>query len=156
MYANAGMRYCGGDPKDADNDGMPGINMINSMGGLGSEPGYNYIFPKEHLKMHVIYSEKPPWHNDGQYEMRTFHVPCNITVKELMQQMGCDNEEAKENALIELAQGADGRWYKGYTITGDSKDRVKKTLAETGWTADRNGVKEDLVWVWFCKEWKGC
>lgn len=144
------MNYSGGNPSD---DGIPGINLKNSSGGVGAEPGYDYLYPTEHTKVHVLFSKEPPWHNDGRYHMRTFHVPCNISTKEMMQQFGCDNEDKEKNAVIELAKGSDGRWFKGLVLQGSNKDMMKKSLADIGWNTDR-GTKEDVVYCWFTKDYK--
>jgi hypothetical protein len=131
--------------------GVPGINFRNSHGGVGNEPGYNYIFPMETCKLHVISSQEPPWLNDGGYHLSCYNVPCNITLKELLQQFGCNNENAGLNRVHEMAQGGNGRWYKGLTFVGDNGNAMGKTLKDVGWDGTRNGVNEDYVWVWFTK-----
>lgn len=45
--------------------GYPGINLKNHVGGVGMEPGYNYIFPTGHCKVHVFKTKTPPWQADA-------------------------------------------------------------------------------------------
>lgn len=125
---------------------FPGANFQN-----GPDPGYNYIYPENHCKIHVLISKTAPWDNKGPLEQRCFNVPTGITVKELMQQFGCTNEDPKKNKLYEVTQGRDGRWYKGVTIAGDS-DKVGKMIEEIGWNTQRNGVDRDFVWLYFTKD----
>lgn len=71
-----------------------------------------------------------------------------------MQQLGCDNPEAKKNVLHEINEGGNGIWKKGLMIIGDQKDRVKKQIMEMGWDGSRCGVpgKRQVVWLWVQKE----
>jgi hypothetical protein len=131
--------------------GLPSVNFQNAPGGIANEPGYSYVFPKETCKLHVINSQNPPWQNDGGYHLSCYNVPCNITLKELLQQFGCNNSNAGLNRVHEMAQGGDGRWYKGLTFVGDNKSAMGKTLQDVGWDETRNGVDKDYVWVWFTK-----
>lgn len=132
--------------------GFPGINYRNAFGGVGMEPGYNYIFPKDHCKIHVIISATPPWDHAGPFEKRCFNVPIGITVKELMQQFGCTNPDPEKNQLYELSQGGDGTWYKGITVKGSDEKQMKKRIEEIGWNAERNGRDQDFVWLYFTKD----
>ena len=50
------------------NPDAPALNMTNSTGGLGAEPGYNYFFPAVHTKLHVIKSRVPPCQIDRRKE----------------------------------------------------------------------------------------
>lgn len=43
-------------------------------------------------------------------------VPVNTTIKELMQNLGANNPEAKKNRLFEVAEAGNGRWLKGMEI----------------------------------------
>lgn len=75
------------------------------------------------------------------------------TFKELMQNIGCDNKEAKKNTMHEIAEAGNGRWVRGMTFNGDNKDRMKATIESFGWNADRAGLpgKPPVVWVWATK-----
>jgi hypothetical protein len=132
--------------------GFPGIAYKNAHGGYGLEPGYNYIFPQEHCKIHVLISDKPPWQNDGQYQKRCFEVPCGLTIKGLMQGFGCNNPDPKKNKLYELSQGGDGRWYVGFQVHGGEDKKMKMAIEEVGWNKKRNGVDQDFVWLYFTKD----
>jgi hypothetical protein len=152
IYNDGSMAYASRAPPN--NDGMPGVNLTNSVGGIGAEPGYNYIYPPDHAKVHVLYSNDPPWHNNGQYMMHCFHVPTSISCKELMQQFGCKNGEKEKNAVVELAEGNNGRWYKGRVWRGDDNDTMKMAISDEGWTKDRDGVKMPVVFCWFTNDYK--
>jgi hypothetical protein len=133
--------------------GFPGINFKNIHGGLDMEDGYNYIFPSEHCKIHVIVSRRPPWENAScPWEKKCFNVPTGITVKELMQGFGCTNPDPAKNCLTEVSQGADGTWYKGITVKGSEEKQMKKRIEEIGWNAKRNGQDQDFVWLYFTKD----
>jgi hypothetical protein len=79
--------------------------------------------PQEHCKIHVFKTKNPPWqantilHSWDQQNHVRLYVPVNVTIKELMQGLGCNNEDAKKNVLHEITEGGGGRWYKGMTIT---------------------------------------
>jgi hypothetical protein len=135
----------------AQGAGFPGASFQNVHGGIGMEPGYGYIFPPNHCKIHVISSPSPPWLHQGPYEKKCFNVPTSITVKELMQQFGCTNADAAKNKLVELTQGGDGTWYKGVELLGSDEKNMKKKIEEVGWNMKRNGVDADFVWLWFSK-----
>ena len=86
-------------------------------------PGYDYAFPREHTKIHVFITKEKPWQNvtplwnwDASKHVKLL-VPSNTTVKELMQNLGATNEDAKKNVLHELTEQGNGKWVKGLTIT---------------------------------------
>jgi hypothetical protein len=127
-------------------------NFRNAQGGIGVEPGYGYIFPPDHCKIHVIQSATPPWQGAGPFDKKCFNVPTSITVKDLMQQFGCTNKDPAKNKLVELTQGGDGTWYKGLELKGDNEKQMKKMIEEVGFNAKRNGLDADFVWLYFTRE----
>ncbi|OBT49091.1 hypothetical protein VE00_00113 [Pseudogymnoascus sp. WSF 3629] len=137
-----------------DDGGIPGVNIKNSTEGIGLEPGYNYIFPKEHCKIHAIKSATPPWQNEGDETFNyTAHVvPTCVTLKTLLQQFGCDNADPGKNVLHEVVPGGGGKWYRGLTIKGDNGDLMKKAVSDMGWNEKRDGKKGEVVWVYFTKD----
>lgn len=134
----------------------PALNMQNSTGGMGCEPGYNYYFPAEHTKIHVIRSRVPPWRLDpgSNVTFRAFHVPVNTRLDELMKGLGADNASAKKNRITEIVQGGNGRWYKGATFGGDDKDDMKREIKDVGWDVSRTGRsgEKPVVWIWVTKD----
>jgi len=132
----------------------PGINVKNSTGGIGLEPGYNYIFPDEHCKIHVLKCATPPWQLEGteQVPFNAHMVPTCVTIKTLMQQFGCDNAEPVKNVMHEVVQGGNGKWYRGVTVTGDQVDKCAKRVGEMGWGVQRNGKEAEVVWLYFTKD----
>ncbi|KAK8096255.1 hypothetical protein PG999_014277 [Apiospora kogelbergensis] len=77
-----------------------------------------------------------------------YHVPCNLTLGDMMKGFGATNADAKKNRITEVNPGGGGKWYKGVTWTGDDKDKMKLTLKEVGWDHSRVGNEKPVVWVW--------
>lgn len=136
------------------NGGVPGINLRNRSGGIGLEPGYNYLFPPSHCKMHVLKCAAPPWQSAGGEALayNAHVVPTCVTLKELLQQFGCDNADPAKNVLHEVAQGGGGRWYRGIAIKGDNADLMGKRVADMGWGEKKDGKEGEVVWLYFTKD----
>jgi hypothetical protein len=147
--------YRGFQPYPAIDPGMPAAQMTNSSGGVGCEPGYNYFFPAEHTKCHILKTNTPPWQlpPNAQVQFKATHIPCNITMAELLKGFGCDNPAPKKNSCFELVAAGGGRWYKGMEVNGGDKEMMKKTLKDVGWDATRTGNANEkpVVCLWFCK-----
>ncbi|KAK8054788.1 hypothetical protein PG993_000015 [Apiospora rasikravindrae] len=128
------------------------LNFQNSTGGVGCEPGYNYYFPAQHTKIHVIRTKEPPWRLAAGMSMNfgAYHVPCNSTLGELMKGFGALNADSKKNRITEINPGGNGNWYKGMTWTADDKDKMALTIKEIGWDETRSGRtgEKPVVWVW--------
>ncbi|KAK5630297.1 hypothetical protein RRF57_006012 [Xylaria bambusicola] len=128
---------------------FPGMNIVNSTGGAGCEPGYNYIFHDEHVKIHVLRTKEPPWRAPGlHYPFVKFMVPTNTTIKELFGRLGAFNPDPMLNRITEVREAGSGRWNRGMIFTGDQEADIKQTLKEIGWDGTRNGREKDYVWVW--------
>ncbi|KAK8875309.1 hypothetical protein PGQ11_005823 [Apiospora arundinis] len=127
-------------------------NFQNSTGGVGCEPGYNYYFPAQHTKIHVIKSRDPPWRLAAGMSMHfgAYHVPCNTTLGDIMKGFGATNADAKKNRITEVNPGGNGGWYKGVTWTGDDRDKMALTLKDVGWDPKRSGRagEKPVVWIW--------
>jgi hypothetical protein len=134
----------------------PALNLANSTGGAGCEPGYNYYFPAEHTKIHVIRSRDPPWSLQAGQSMHfgAYHVPTGTTLAELLKGFGATNPSAKKNRLTEVIQGGNGKWYKGMSFGGDEKGSLKQIIKEVGWDATRTGRtgEKPVVWLWVTKD----
>ncbi|KAI1162722.1 hypothetical protein F5B18DRAFT_364730 [Nemania serpens] len=131
---------------------VPGMNMVNSTGGAGCEPGYNYIFHDEHTKIHVFRTKEPPWRAPRMnYSFAKFQVPTNTTIAELMLRFGACNPNPALNRITEVVEGGGGRWYRGMIFQGDQMD-VQKTLKECGWDRSRSGREKAVVWLWITKD----
>jgi hypothetical protein len=138
--------------------GFPGIHLRNHTGGVGLPPGYDYAFPQEHCKIHVFKTKEKPWQTtvfkeDSSKHVKLF-VPTGTTVKELMQNLGCTNEDAKKHILYEVVEAGNGQWKVGAKFIGDDKDKVKKAISEYGWRGDRTGHpgEKPIVWLWVTKD----
>lgn len=135
---------------------MPAAQMSNTAGGVGCEPGYNYFFPTDHTKVHVFRSTTPPWQlpAGAPIQFKAAHIPCRVTLEELLTGFGCDNADPKKNRCYEIVAGGNGMWYKGISFTGADKDLIKKSIREVGWDQTRTGTagQKPVVCLWFCKD----
>lgn len=130
-----------GDP--VVNASIPAVNMTNSTGGVGCEPGYNYFFPSEHTKIHVFKTnDTAPWQLPENFTVpfHACHVPTNTTIGQLLKGFGAVNPDPEMNKVIECHQGGNGKWYKGMLFRGDNEADMKKTIKEVGWDKSRNGL----------------
>ena len=79
----------GGNPPD---NGIPGCHLRNHTGGVGLPTGYDYLYPREHVKIHVFKTKDKPWQINPPSADLTTHVklfvPCTVTTMELMKQLG--------------------------------------------------------------------
>ncbi|KAH8602994.1 hypothetical protein B0O99DRAFT_588053 [Bisporella sp. PMI_857] len=140
--------------------GVADVNFKNETGGVGMPPGYNYLFPAEHCKVHVLKTKIPPWQLSLHYgqlndiEYGRYIIPANVTVKELMQQFGCTADAPNKNHVHEIQEAGDGKWIKGMSIHGGQKDRVDKSIRDMGWDGTRTGWpgQRPVVWLWFVKD----
>lgn len=135
---------------------IPSVNMTNSTGGVGCEPGYNYMFHFSHTKIHVLLSgADPPWalRENFAVDFYAVHVPTNTTVQDLMKGFGAVNPERKLNKIFEVHEGLDGKWYKGMSFQGDDENAMATTIKELGWDDTRNGRPggKPVVWLYVVK-----
>ncbi|KAI0418800.1 hypothetical protein F5X98DRAFT_93548 [Xylaria grammica] len=132
---------------------VPGMNMVNSTGGAGCEPGYNYIFHDEHTKIHVFKTTEPPWRAPlMNYSFSKFQVPTNTKISELMLRFGACNPVPQLNRITEVIEGGNGLWYRGMIFQGDQEFDCQKTLKECGWDSTRSGREKAVVWLWITKD----
>lgn len=154
VFPGQGYRYPTAHP--AVNPECPGLNLQNSSGGAGCEPGYNYLFPAEHTKIHVIKSREAPWRLPPGMTLQfgAYHVPVLTTLGDLMKGFGATNASAKKNKITEVCQGGGGKWYKGVTFSADEKDDMKKSLKSLGWDKSRTGRQGEkpVIWLWVTKD----
>ncbi|KAG8158328.1 hypothetical protein KVR01_012089 [Diaporthe batatas] len=130
---------------------IPSINMTNSTGGVGCEPGYHYMFHFSHTKIHVLLTgEDPPWNLTANFAMDFYavHVPTNTTIGDLMKGFGAVNPKAELNKIFEVHEGEGGKWYKGMSFKGDDDKAMSKTIKELGWDDTRNGQPDGKPPVW--------
>jgi len=124
----------------------------------GTPPGYDYIWPLEHTKIHVFKTKTKPWQSsflsDDAQTYAKFFVPVTMTTKELMQNLGCCNDKAGNNILYECVEKGNGKWASGMKFKGDEKDKMKATLSSWGWDKSRTGYpgEKPVVWLWGTSE----
>ncbi|EJT82535.1 hypothetical protein GGTG_02508 [Gaeumannomyces tritici R3-111a-1] len=138
----------------ADN---PSVNMTNSTGGVGCEPGYDYFFPPEHTKIHFLKTgPTPPWQlpPGTHIEFTAAHVPCNITIGELMKGFGANNPNPQLNVVTEAICTGNGNWYRGMSFVGEVPGDMAKTLKSVGWDSTRNGLPggSPVVYLYITKD----
>lgn len=142
-------------PAPAMDPEMPAVHMNNSTGGTGCEPGYNYFFPAEHCKIHVLKTPERPWQitSGAHIDFHACHVPVTTTCAEILKGFGATNPVPKMNHCIEVVQGGNGRWYKGLDISGDDKGMMKTQIQDIGWDKTRSGQpgEKPVVAVWVSK-----
>ncbi|KAI9643206.1 hypothetical protein NHQ30_007822 [Ciborinia camelliae] len=150
-------------PPPVDHSGMPGVSVKNQFGGIGIPPGYNYLFPSAHCLVHVFQTgSTPPWqalsplYTHDALNHTKFFVPASMSVKEMMQQLGCDNADGDKNVMTEVTEAGNGKWTRGMMFKGGNKDRMKMTLADLGWgiARRRTGLpgQGPLIWVYITKD----
>ncbi|KAI0846061.1 hypothetical protein F5Y00DRAFT_151101 [Daldinia vernicosa] len=144
------------NPHPVVNLDAPALNLNNSTGGVGCEPGYNYFFPPEHTKLHVVKSSTAPWRLPEGMSMNfgAYHVPVNTTLAQLLEGFGALNPLPKKNKVTEVIQGGNGKWYRGVTFSGDDGESMAKTLRDLGWDRSRTGRtgEKPVIWLWITKD----
>jgi len=133
---------------------MPGLNLHNAVGSVGCERDYSYLFPSEHIKIHVINPARPPWMmaNNEPVSYVGLYVPANLTVRDLLEGMGA---VAHRSIVREVTPGGSGRWFAGLEIRGDDTVNLDKKIKEFGWDATRSGNTHvgdrDVLWLYVIK-----
>lgn len=144
------------NPHPVVNGDAPALNLSNSTGGVGCEPGYNYFFPSKHTKLHVIKSSVAPWRLSAGMSMNfgAYHVPTHTTLAGLLEGFGATNPFPKKNRVTEVIQGGNGKWYRSNVFGGDDPAAMSKTLKDLGWDETRTGRagEKPVVWVWITKD----
>ncbi|KLU90903.1 hypothetical protein MAPG_09428 [Magnaporthiopsis poae ATCC 64411] len=135
----------------------PSANLTNSTGGVGCEPGYGYFFPPEHTKIHFLKTgPTPPWQlpPGTHIEFTATHVPCNITIGELLKGFGANNPNPQLNVVTEVICTGNGNWYKGMSFVSEVPGDMAKTLKSVGWDSTRNGLPggSPVVYLYITKD----
>lgn len=122
----------------------PGMQLDGTS--VGFPDGLNYIFPAKHTVIHVVTGSHHPWDHPGSIFGFTRHkVPCMMTVKELIGQLGATEGGDDKNGITECLECGDGTWLKGSTFF-KKDDKSKQTLEDLGWDESR-GKEKKPVWV---------
>ncbi|SPQ24491.1 2211c03b-9649-4b6e-bda1-68ee055d1c98 [Thermothielavioides terrestris] len=134
---------------------FPAANLINSTGGAGAEPGYNYFFPTEHAKVIVLKCPVAPWTLGPQDPKASipFHacmVPANVTMAELLAGFGATNPDKEKNQLWEVYPQGGGKWGWKEHCRGDDAVMMARTVRDMGWVEKRDGVLP-TVYLWITK-----
>lgn len=79
-----------------------------------------------------------------------------MTVKDMMQQLGCNNKDANKNVMTEVQEAGNGKWTKGMVFKGGNGSRMKMTLSSLGWEMGkkRTGLpgQGPLIWVYITND----
>ncbi|KAL2151157.1 hypothetical protein VTH82DRAFT_6255 [Thermothelomyces myriococcoides] len=141
-------------PAPAVDPDFPAANHINSTGGAGVEPGFNYFFPTEHAKVIVLKCPVPPWTlAPGTYAPLPFHaakVPANVTMAELLVGFGADNPDKAKNQFWEVYPQGGGKWGWKEHCRGDDEVMMARTVRDMGWVEKRDGEVQ-TVYLWVSK-----
>ncbi|KAL2258220.1 hypothetical protein VTK26DRAFT_8565 [Humicola hyalothermophila] len=134
---------------------FPAANLINSTGGAGAEPGFNYFFPTEHAKVVVLKCPQAPWTLvPGTYDYIPFRacmVPSNVTVAELLVGFGANNPDKSLNQMWEVYPQGGGRWGWKEHVRGDDATMTVRTVRDMGWVEKRDG-ELPTVYLWITKQ----
>lgn len=65
-------------------------------------------------------------------------MPCNLTVKELIDRVGCPKGPGTEHLGITEMVALGGYFWTAGSSWAQGSDDAKKTLAEVGWTQRRS------------------
>ncbi|KAL1843953.1 hypothetical protein VTJ49DRAFT_6357 [Mycothermus thermophilus] len=149
--AGSGRHPTSAPPVDPD---FPAANHINTTGGAGLEPGFNYFFPNEHANVIVLKCTTAPWKlGPGSYTDIPFHaakVPANVTMSELLAGFGANNPDKAKNQFWEVYQQGGGAWGWKEHVKGDDALTMARTVKDMGWTQKRGG-KQQPVYLWITK-----
>lgn len=74
-----------------------------------------------------------------------------MNMKEFMKRIGCNNDDAKKNAVVEVTE-VNGKFMRGVVCNGDNKDRMKWSLRDAGW---KRPITRNSGWVWLWATTKG-
>ncbi len=106
----------------------------------------NYIFPEKHTVLHVVAGGHLPWDHPGTSFGFTRHkVPCSMTVKELIRQLGATKGGDDKNGITECLEVGGGVWIKGSSFF-QKDDKSKQSLGAIGWDESR-GKERKPVWI---------
>ncbi|CAP64791.1 uncharacterized protein PODANS_5_3450, partial [Podospora anserina S mat+] len=136
-------------PPPLTHPGFPAANLINSTGGAGAEPGFNYFFPTEHADVIVLQSAVAPWKLTEGYtrlDYWTVKVPGNITMGELLAGLGVSSGNG---GLYVVYQQGNGKWEHQESMTGVDGRLMRRSVREMGWCRrGREGkVRRTYIWV---------
>jgi len=150
----SGINNSGRVPQPAPliNPDFPAGNLINSTGGVGLEPGYNYFFQTDHANVVRLMCPTEPWKlQPGTYDAIEFmpvKVPASTTMEQWFVGNGVDHPDKSLNQMWEVYPKGGGAWGWKEHIRGDDEVMMKRTVREMGWCEKRGG-QLPTVYVWF-------
>ncbi|KAK4176849.1 hypothetical protein QBC36DRAFT_345938 [Triangularia setosa] len=141
-------------PPPTTNPGFPAANLLNSTGGAGAEPGFNYFFPTEHANVIVLKSATAPWKLADGYDRLDYwsvKVPSNVTMAELLVGFGATSREMERNAVYVVYQQGDGKWEHQESIRGGDEGVMRRSVREMGWLKKGPGGRVGCKYLWVVK-----
>ncbi|KAK6608359.1 hypothetical protein H4I95_03739 [Botrytis cinerea] len=90
-------------------------------------------------RLHTPWLANSPLYPHDVANHRKFFVPSTMTVKDMMQQLGCSNKDPDKNVMTEVQEVGNGKWTKGMVFKGGNGGRMKMTLASLGWEMGEGG-----------------
>ncbi|KAK4195290.1 hypothetical protein QBC40DRAFT_310782 [Triangularia verruculosa] len=134
-------------PAPMTNPGFPAANLINSTGGAGIDPGYNYFFPTEHANVIVLKSKTAPWKLTQGYDRLDYwsvKIPGNVTMRELLVGFGA----GKRGAVYVVYQQGDGKWEHMESVEGRDEGAMRKSVREMGWLKRGRDGRVGVRYIW--------
>lgn len=124
---------------------LPGVHR--NAGSVGVGPGMHYLYPDKHTTLHVIVDDTNPVEKPNTaFQFTPLRVPCSMTVKELIHQLGARAGPDDKNGVTEVMENGIGRWEKGASIF-KNQDAAKQTLEKLGWNEHRGQPPRKPVWI---------
>ncbi|KAK4166927.1 hypothetical protein QBC43DRAFT_256693 [Cladorrhinum sp. PSN259] len=131
---------------------FPAAHFINSTGGAGTEPGYNYFFPNDHAKVIVLKWPEAPWIKapgpNVQVPFYAAHIPHCVTMSEVLTGFGATNRNKSKNQIHRIYPQGGGRWGHMEEVKGDDVRYTTKTVKEMGWCRRDKGGELGVVYLW--------
>ena len=103
------------------------INTPATASASSSSTGGYEEFEVEKCLVHVITTKMAPWEQAGPLQYKKVKIPVNVSVKDVMQNMGCNNKDPKKNVMTEVVEKGNGGWTTGLKFSVSRLVRVEST-----------------------------
>jgi hypothetical protein len=124
-----------------DDDDPPGVAVDGKS--ILLSPGITYLFPEEHITIHLISAGNDPTTVGGQSQVTfdAYRVPANMVICEVLKQLGLVTPQDVSTGLKQIVQYNQG-WVTGVTI------RYFHPLAQTSLSKAYGNHKDPLpLWL---------
>lgn len=109
--------------------------------------GWSYLTPANNTMIHFVGGGVRPCDWPSEERNRSFQfsrhkAACSMTVRELMNRLGCPGGDTK--GITEIREAGSGSWVSLDTFT-QGGESSRQTLEQVGWTSARN--EQNAVWL---------